>query len=511
MLATGSLRSEPILRQAVPYLFVIILALALLLPLAPLVSSPLHPDEALYARWGLLISGGQDRMLNSVPVDKPPIFPYLLGLLFQAFSFSEPIVRFPGMVAHVITVSLTFLIGRAIYQPGGGLLAAFLTALSPFSILFAPTALTDPLMLALVMAALWAALRGYALGAGVWLSLAVATKQQGLFFAPLILGVLLLAPVNPNLSHNAPTSRFRSVLIWSVTLAIGLLIPLVWDAYRTYRPGFWLQSTLSYGKLTLTLPHLPNRFISFSHLLTYTTGNLALNFIFIIGLPLLLLAHRGLRLNSSSVRFDRLLTGFCLGYLILHSLLTFQIWDRYLLGLVPLLALLMARILHLPALLWANLIDEQTSLVADLNSLGAIALVAGLMLTPVRRAINTDYPLGGDHGAYVGVAEIAAYLRKNAGSNVILYHRWLGTHWRTYLFDFPYELRYWPDAAYLARRAGESAGQVQYIAFPAWQSMTPAQLALADRGLRLMPIFRTIRQDGTPAIYLYQIKPIHHP
>jgi len=141
-----------------------------------------------------------------------------------------------------------------------------------------------------------------------------------------------------------------------------------------------------------------------------------------------------------------------------------------------------------------------------ISTIVAFSLVTGLMAEPIRLAVHSAYPLGGDHGAYTGASEVAAYLRGHVGANVTLYHRWLGAHWRVYLFNFPYDFRFWQSATDLVQQAGANAGGVQYIAFPAWQSTTPAQLALSDVGLTLVPVFKTIRPDGAPAIFLYKIE-----
>ncbi|MGD1993954.1 MAG: hypothetical protein PVI59_12240, partial [Anaerolineae bacterium] len=37
----------------------------------------LHPDEALYGHWGLLILSGRDPWLGTVPAYKPPLLPYV--------------------------------------------------------------------------------------------------------------------------------------------------------------------------------------------------------------------------------------------------------------------------------------------------------------------------------------------------------------------------------------------------------------------------------------------------
>jgi 4-amino-4-deoxy-L-arabinose transferase-like glycosyltransferase len=478
----------------------IIFGLGIVLPLPPLVNSPLHPDEALYAYWAKLISSGIDPMLDSVPIDKPPLFIYLVALCFKWLGSADTVARLPSLLAHLIIIGLTFKVGQTLYDTRIGILAAFLVAVSPFSILFAPTALTDPLMVAFVMLAAWAALNQKPVGAGLGLGLAAATKQQGIFFLPLILGFLVLA--QPSRVRHLRSNPLKNPLLqYLLSFSLGLIIPLIWDLNRTQRPGFWLQSSLSYGGLTSAIPQLVGRFLSFVDLLTFVTAQPALNLIFIIGLPLLLLRGWLFPAPQLSQRYaDWLLVSFCFFFVLLHTLFTFQVWDRYLLGLVPLLCLVLARVLHLPDVLLKSWPMIPTVL--------AFTLVIGLMASPIHIAVNAGYPLGGDHGAFAGTDEIAAYLRQHAGANVTLYHHWLGTHWRYYLFGFPYDFRYWRSAEDLAQQAKANAHGIQYIGFPAWQSTTPVQLALSDVGLILAPVFKTIRPDGAPAIFLYKIEAI---
>jgi hypothetical protein len=219
-----------------------------------------------------------------------------------------------------------------------------------------------------------------------------------------------------------------------------------------------------------------------------------------VGLPLLLLFGLLFRpYRNAQAQTDWLLAAFCLIFLLLHAIFRFQVWDRYLLGLVPLLALLLARIFHFPNILFRSRMMVTT--------VAAVALVVALLAAgPIQTAMRGGYPLGGDHGAFTGAEEVARYLRQHVPANTTLYHRWLGTHWRYYLFNFPYDLRFWQTPADLAQQAQTNANGVQYITFPAWQSMTEVQFALSKAGLALVPILETARQDGAPAIFLYKFE-----
>ena len=166
-----------------------VLVLGVLARLVPICINRFHQDEALYSTWALHIATGRDMMLNGFPVDKPPLFLYILALFFKLFGPSEVTARLPGVLASTASVALVYYLARRLYGRPTAMAAAALMALSPFNILLAPTALTDPLLVALVLGALCLAVEGHWTGAGVMAGLAAATKQQGLFFLPLVVGV----------------------------------------------------------------------------------------------------------------------------------------------------------------------------------------------------------------------------------------------------------------------------------------------------------------------------------
>lgn len=541
----------------------IILALALLaailLPLNLLTSQPLHHDEALYATWALQVVSGRDPWLAQTPVDKPPLFPYVLAGFMKLLGVSPTITRLPSLLATVAGVGLTFLLGRKLYGAGAGLLAAWLTALSPFTILFAPTAFTDPLLATLVLAGCLAAVYGRAGWAGVCLGLAIATKQQGVFFVPLALlminrqgstikgqptpaslrpsnrtdGRVLLQPdafhatvhqaragliprLISSLPHGVP---FRPSLYFFLALGLTLLPVLIWDLSRSQTNEFLKQSLVNYGGLSGDIASFSRRWWGFMDLLQYGTASPVLNLIFLAGLPLLLLYDLWwpsdgkkspiippARLSILHVPVDWILALFTLLFVLGHALFSFQVWDRYLLGLIPFLALLLARILLLPWRaakdLWLNRQPERLR-PAGLGMGLVLAVVLALaMAGPVQDTVNGRYPLGSHSQALQGIEQIVAYLQGQAGANHTLYHRWLGTHWRFYLWGYPYDLQYWGSPEELAAKAQPG----HLIAIPAWRSDTEARLALAAAGLTMQELSRAYHPAGYPSIILYRIE-----
>ncbi len=515
----------------------------IVLPLNVLTTQRFHHDEALYATWALQIASGTNPWLVQIPIDKPPLFLYTVAGAMWLFGSTEAIARIPSLIATMCTIVLTFRLGQSLYGSGVGLLAAWLAALSPFTILFAPTAFTDPMLAAFIMAGCLAAAEGRAGWAGLWLGLAIATKQQGIFFIPLAVGLLFVAGSRPagskvdgcretvSADHSLSTALYASHPLFYVsrirpysklllTTALTFLPALFWDMGRSQTPGFWQMSFINYGGLSPVSGELSERWWTFLALLEYATASPTLNLIFIAGLPILLTAglwqimksylqKSGRILSTHHPQIDWLLSMYVLIFICGHVWFSFQVWDRYLLGLIPILALLMGRIVWLPWRLLRHIwLARQPKYAVPVGLVASLALTCLLTVSlaqPVRDAMNARYPLGSDSTALSGIEQIIAYLQGQVGANNTLYHRWLGPHWRYYLWDYPYDLQYWASPQVLARKA--RVGHL--IAFPSWQSETEVRLALAEAGLGLHPLTRAYAQAGYPSITLYRIEEVH--
>lgn len=517
--------------QTTGLVLVATLVLALLAPLGPLTFNRFHRDEAIYSSWGLDIASGRDLLASGSPVDKPPLFLYSQALSFLLLGPTEVAARLPSLVASVVSVRLIYALGRSLYGRSVGLLASFLLAASPFAILFAPTAFTDPLMVTWVLAGCLAAVRGDGGRAGFFLGLAAITKQQGVFFLPLALG---LGQVSSRESANhesanhksanresanhpglpARMGRFR-LLPFTVAFLAVFSLAVGWDVARARQPGFLVQSLVSYGGLSVSLSPAWERCLSFVRLLGYGTGSQVLNMVLLAGLPLVLVVDVFLLLDGSGAFFrrwerrgsqreartDLLLTAFVLLFLVGHALVAFLVWDRYLLGLVPLLALLLARVLTLPHRLLKD---------SPAYDVACLLLVLGMLsftLRPVRDAAASRFPVGGDRGAYQGIEQVVNYLQA-VPADTTLYHRWLGWHWRFYLWGSHYDFRAWTSPHDLAAQAANRPGARRYVVFPSWRSPSEARLALADAGLAMREVQRTFRDDGSVSFIVYRIEEV---
>ena len=103
------------------------------------------------------------------------------------------------------------------------------------------------------------------------------------------------------------------------------------------------------------------------------------------------------------------MSAFVVLFLLGHWVLSFNVWDRYLLGLVPLLLILLARIIWLAsgalASIPPSLPGRGRGRVGSykLRVFLVVVLLAVTLAGPALAAARSEYPIGGDHGAYDGI------------------------------------------------------------------------------------------------------------
>jgi 4-amino-4-deoxy-L-arabinose transferase-like glycosyltransferase len=477
-------------------LLILLLGLALRLP--PLVRDPLHQDEALYGYWGRLISSGRDPWLSGVPVDKPPLVPYLIAGSQVVFGTSELSLRLPALAASLLAIPLVAALARALYRDRHvARVAAAVVALTPFPVLFGAAGFTDAVLVAAWLAAAVAVLRGRWGWAGLMLGLAFAGKQQALILAPLVLAL-------GTLRGRLWPAGWRATGRFLVGFAAVLAAVFGWNAVRVAGQdggvGFWGQSVLSYGGLRLIWgTELVPRLRGWLGLGGYLLGWPVLSGL--MGLAGVVLLGRALaaRHPTRAALADVVLMTFTLFYLLLHWLVAFPVWDRYLLPLVPVLALLVGRGV---ALLSAAARVRQGGKV----SVPALNLVVvGVLLASGAWAASGRVPVGGDHGAYDGLREVVAFL-KRLPVGTVLYDRWLSWHYDYYLFDAYLYRAGFPSPDWLAADAAAFYdGRPRYLVLPGWESAGRLQRSLAGAGLAMAPVLRTYGRNGALSFTVYEI------
>ena len=507
----------------------------------------LREDEAIYSYWALHFWRVDPYFLTVWP-DKPPLFLWLLAGAFQLWGASQASGRFLNILLSLLTAVVVGAMARRLWGQQSGLVATTLYLFNPFALSFAPTVYTDPLLILTGQLALYSAITGRGLSAGLWLAAAMMTKQQGVLYVPLIVLALWLRP-------GLPKITIRSVNLW-LRFAVGVLLviaPIVyWDSTRwAVAPSPWDLSMRTYGRLAMAAMNqwLPRAY-EWAKLLWYLTASWPVWLILIGGIIVALQFYQSnserlrrpigtLEFRNGYLHFYAKLTrpygtkaqvalgtssgkvgadnridaadlpgrftgqpaGFligwlvlwCGGFLVVHIVTTIQIWDRYLLPLAPLLCLLVTWAFTQirgcgfgcrPGAGWQQAAPQWRWLAA---LIGLLCLVP-----PALAATNGALPLGGDHGDYNGLTAVITRLRAEAPDDAILYHQRLGWHYQFYLFDEvttgAYDLRWFPTPVYLAANAAQSPNHPRFLILPDWAPQPALALHLAARRLYLLPV-----------------------
>ena len=99
---------------------------------------PLWDDEAFSA---LIIASDIRQVAMSALRDTfPPLHFYVLSLCMTAMGWSEFAVRYASLVPGVLSIPLTFYLGKQLFDRRAGLVAALIMAFSPFMVYFAQEA-----------------------------------------------------------------------------------------------------------------------------------------------------------------------------------------------------------------------------------------------------------------------------------------------------------------------------------------------------------------------------------
>jgi 4-amino-4-deoxy-L-arabinose transferase-like glycosyltransferase len=477
------------------------LLVAALFRALPLTDNGFHPDEALYAYFARLIASGRNPLLAEVVVDKPPLPFYLNALSLLALGPTPLAARLPTFFAGIVSVALLYRLARRVYEPRLAALAAWLFALSPFAILFAVTLFLDPLLTAFVLWGWWMAAAQRTRGAAVAFALAFAVKQTALFFVPLGLALALtrLPPGAP--WREAARELWRMLQPIVAGGAIVFALTLAWDAARRPPIGVWSQGYADNApnRLIRSSEVLP-RATAWRELLGYVTASPVLNAAFVLGLPLLIVG--GLRHPSRLVLVDVLSTFYFLLYLAAYWLLAFNVWDRYLVPLVPLVMLLLARVV------WRLTDSVQSALNFQPSAFRLLPIAFCLLLLPsALTASRSGYPIGGDHGAYDGIEDVARFVNR-LPSGAVLYDFWLSWQWNFHLFDGPAYVAWMPSPeAFESDLRSFGRSSPRYLVVPAWEAEVEARAAAARAGFSFQLVHTGLRRDGAESFRVYRLAP----
>ena len=194
---------------------------------------------------------------------------------------------------------------------------------------------------------------------------------------------------------------------------------------------------------------------------------------------------------------QRSLLLFALAYFLFHWLVAVPVWDRFLLPLAPLTAVLLAGLLAHPTFV---------RLRPRPQALGLIALLV-ILLPGAQLAANGRYAVGGTRSADQGAAQVVHFLA-DAPYGTVLYDHWYGWQWRYHLFDSRVYVSWFahPDGLVEDLTVFATAEANRYLALPAGVGRLPVERAVYAGGFMLELVFTAVDEHGNPTIYLYRVR-----
>ncbi len=499
-----------------------------------LFANSFHADEALFASWARHIASWKDPLLLTQAVDKPPLLFYMQALFYPPLGPVEWAARLPNFMVSVWLAPLTAVLYRRLYveeergETAGefpsafpisitpavppllrvpsrinALLSALIVACSPLAIQFSATAFTDPLLTFWLVASLAVTRNPYAVNrlritdyrlpitSGFLFGLAIATKYQAVLFLPLVVGVGWLVGYG-----RAHWQR------WLMGVLPMLMAVFLWDVARTGSWSLWSAQIGNYGGVRLAWSwELWPRLLAWGQLWVTAVPPILL---LMFSLLLIALLWRAWRVDDFASRVDLLLILFVLGYVVLHWVTAVPVWDRYLLPLVPMVAVLIGRGLERLGDWKIGRLGGTISRCPHRQSLNLLISLFSLLiiLFPAWGARYGRYPAGGQVNADQGVAQIAAVLADEPYGTV-LYDHWYSWQWGYHLFYRKVYVSWFPHGAALAEDLAVFGrdGNTRYITLPNSMISQPIIRAIHSAGFQL----HLVATAGN--IALYQILP----
>lgn len=173
---------------------------------------------ALQAKW-LASAGSEGKPFN---FQTPPLYQIIIASLFKIFGYSDWILPFISIICSAITVYITFLLGKELFNETTGLFASILFISTEYFIFFSKSGLSDATFLLFFIASIYFFYQGiqknqnkYYICCGIFTLLACYTKYTGpiLFLIYLFIGIRRYKEIN------------RFWFIFTIIIPVLLLLP----------------------------------------------------------------------------------------------------------------------------------------------------------------------------------------------------------------------------------------------------------------------------------------------
>jgi 4-amino-4-deoxy-L-arabinose transferase-like glycosyltransferase len=203
--------------------------------------------------WKAFLFGSSDAA-NSMTVDKPPMSLWPMALSVRMFGLNSWSILVPQALAGVATVALVWDAVRRRFGDSAALIAGVVFALTPAGVAIFRHNNPDALLVLLLVAALWAALRAVDDGRTRWLVLCGVLVGFGYLTKQLAVVLVLPALFIPYLVAGPPTWLRRlwqvGVALTAAVLAGGWWVALVQLWPPDDRP--WIGGSQHNSELELT-------------------------------------------------------------------------------------------------------------------------------------------------------------------------------------------------------------------------------------------------------------------
>ena len=464
-----------------------------------------NTDEAVYASQAAgILNVAEYKPFFPVFRAHPLLFQFILALVYQVTGVSDFVGRTVSVAMGMATVLVVFALGRALYGPRTGLVAALFMALMPYHVLVTRQVLLDGPMVFFAATTLLALAQfgrsrraRWLYAAGLMLGLTILSKETAIIQAA---AVFLFIALSPTLHVKA-----RDILITIVvTGAVVALFPMTTSLAGATRSG---QNYLLWQLLRRS-----------NHLVTFY-GDTALP---MMGYVLSSLAALGVALRWRKRTWrETLLISWSVVMIVF-----FQIWPvkgfQYLLPMAPALCVLgAAALLHMqPESHWIRVGRAYITMIHARTVI--IALVALSLAVPSWDVVNSSADNNGLAGAggLPGGREVGRWFLNNtlpsatalavgpSLANPIQFYGFRKTHMLS-ISQNPlqrnpsYEALDNPD---LALRNGD----VQYVVWDAYSASR--SVFFAGRLINLVKRYhgREVHRElvnGNPVIIVYEVHP----
>jgi 4-amino-4-deoxy-L-arabinose transferase-like glycosyltransferase len=204
--------------------------------------------------WKAFLFGSSDAA-NTITVDKPPASLWVMEISTRMFGVNSWAILLPQVLLGVAAVALVYATVRRPFGAPAGLIAGGLLALTPVATLMFRYDNPDALLVFLMVAAVWALLRGIESGRTRWVVLCGAliglgflTKQLQVLLVMPGLGIAYLLAAPPRLR-----TRMLQLLagLVAAVVAAGWWVALVELWPKSDRPYIGGSSNNSFLQLTL--------------------------------------------------------------------------------------------------------------------------------------------------------------------------------------------------------------------------------------------------------------------